>query len=464
MVHLSIKKTIAIIGAGPCGLSQLLAFKQAEQDQLVELVCFERQAEWGGLWQYTALTGTDSCGEPIHSSMYRQLWSNGPKEVLEYVDYTFEQHFGVSIPSYPPRAVLYDYITGRAKAGDIRKFIQFRTAVRSVDFDDNTKKFHVTIEDLTNQLTKYLTFDHVIVASGHYTIPNMPDFEGISKFPGRVLHSHDYRGADEFVNKNLLIIGSSYSAEDIAMQCYKFGARSITISYRSCPMNFRWPDNVKEVPLLQKIEGRTAYFKDGTNVDNLDCIIVCTGYRHNHSYMAENLRFRTVGNLYVPPSLYKGIFWYAEPQLAYLGMQNQLYTLNMFDIQAALVRDVFLGYVTLPDDKSQKQRQKDISEWQAREQTLSLDDHEAFSDLQTDYIRDIVSCCDQNTVPKFDLERSNAGMYKFFRDKRDNILTYRDQPFHSIFFPDKEAPISETPWIKNTDDSIEGFLQSIKTV
>ncbi|CAF4283723.1 unnamed protein product, partial [Adineta steineri] len=156
--------------------------------------------------------------------------------------------------------------------------------------------------------------------------------------------------------------------------------------------------------------------------------------------------------------------WYAEPQLAYLGMQNQLYTLNMFDIQAALVRDVFLGYLTLPDDKSQKQRQKDISEWQAREQTLSLDDHEAFSDLQTDYIRDIISCCDQNTVPKFDLERSNAGIYKFFQDKRDNILTYRDQPFHSIFFPDKEAPTSETPWIKNKDDSIEGFLQSIKTV
>jgi trimethylamine monooxygenase len=66
------KKRIAIIGAGPCGLSQLLAFKQAEQEQRVELVCFERQAEWGGLWQYTALTGIDSCGEPIHSSMYRQ--------------------------------------------------------------------------------------------------------------------------------------------------------------------------------------------------------------------------------------------------------------------------------------------------------------------------------------------------------------------------------------------------------
>lgn len=67
-----IKKQIAIIGAGPSGLAQLLAFKKAAEEQLVELVCFERQLDWGGLWQYTALTGVDTNGEPVHSSMYRQ--------------------------------------------------------------------------------------------------------------------------------------------------------------------------------------------------------------------------------------------------------------------------------------------------------------------------------------------------------------------------------------------------------
>ncbi|UJR28242.1 hypothetical protein I4U23_009492 [Adineta vaga] len=457
------KKRIAIIGAGPSGLSQLLAFKQAEQEQRVELVCFERQAEWGGLWQYTALTGTDSCGEPIHSSMYRHLWSNGPKEVLEYVDYTFEQHFGIPIPSYPPRAVIYDYIVGRANAGDIRKFVRFRTAVRYVDFDENTKQFSVTIEDLlTMKVIKNLLFDHAIIATGHYTIPNMPEFEGIDAFPGRVLHSHDYRGADEFVDKNLLVIGGSYSAEDIAMQCYKFGARSITISYRSFPMSFKWPENIKEVPLVRKIKGHTAYFKDGTSVDNIDCIILCTGYRHDHPYMVEKLRFSCTSNFYIPFQLYKGIFWSTEPRLAYLGMQNQLYTLNMFDIQAALVRDVFLGYVTLPDDNEEK-RHENIRQWQKREQTITLDNHEGFSDLQTDYLHDIIDCCDQSTVPKFDLENSNAGMYKFFRDKRDNILTYRDQPFPSIFPPFKDAPLCRTAWIKNMHDSIEGYLSLIKT-
>ena len=66
------KKKIGIIGAGPSGLSQLLAFRNAAEEQLVELICFERQSNWGGLWQYTALTGVEPTGEPVHTSMYRQ--------------------------------------------------------------------------------------------------------------------------------------------------------------------------------------------------------------------------------------------------------------------------------------------------------------------------------------------------------------------------------------------------------
>jgi len=66
------KKRVAIVGAGPSGLSQLHAFRQTAQEQRVELVCFERQSDWGGQWLYTSQTRIDACGEPIHSSMYRQ--------------------------------------------------------------------------------------------------------------------------------------------------------------------------------------------------------------------------------------------------------------------------------------------------------------------------------------------------------------------------------------------------------
>ena len=108
---------VAVIGAGPSGLAQLRAFQSAAQKgaEIPEVVCYEKQSDWGGLWNYTWRTGLDEYGEPVHGSMYRYLWSNGPKECLEFADYSFEEHFGKPIASYPPRAVLWDYIKGRVE-------------------------------------------------------------------------------------------------------------------------------------------------------------------------------------------------------------------------------------------------------------------------------------------------------------------------------------------------------------
>jgi len=65
-----------------------------------------------------AFLGIDQHGEYVHGSMYRGLWSNGPKECLEYPDYTFEDHYKKAIPSYPPREVLYDYLQGMFVMGE----------------------------------------------------------------------------------------------------------------------------------------------------------------------------------------------------------------------------------------------------------------------------------------------------------------------------------------------------------
>ena len=43
------------------------------------------------------------------------------------------------------------------------------------------------------------TFDYVVVASGHFSVPNVPYFPGLEKFPGRVLHSHDFRDAGQLI-------------------------------------------------------------------------------------------------------------------------------------------------------------------------------------------------------------------------------------------------------------------------
>ena len=121
-------KKVAIIGAGPSGLAQLRAFQSAQNKgvDVPDVVCFEKQEDWGGLWNYSWRTGLDEYGESVHNSMYRYLWSNGPKECLEFADYSFDEHFKKPIASYT-----LGYIQGRVKKADVRDKIRFRTAVRN---------------------------------------------------------------------------------------------------------------------------------------------------------------------------------------------------------------------------------------------------------------------------------------------------------------------------------------------
>jgi len=444
-------KRVAVIGAGPSGLAQLRAFQSAADKgaEIPEIVCFEKQDNWGGLWNYTWRTGVDEYGEPVHCSMYRYLWSNGPKEGLEFADYSFEEHFGRQIASYPPRAVLFDYIEGRVNKANVRKWIRFRNAVRHVSHDASSGKFTVTAQDLTATHEYSEEFDHVIVASGHFSTPNVPHFDGFTTFNGRVLHAHDFRDALEFKGRDILIIGTSYSAEDIGSQCWKYGARSITVSHRTAPMGYNWPDNWQEVPLLQKVEGNTAYFKDGTTKD-VDAIILCTGYQHHFPFLPDELCLRTANRL-ATAELYKGAVWTANPALFYLGMQDQWFTFNMFDAQAWYVRDIILGRIEVPSTEAMA---RDVIDRVAAEDALA-DDYARIK-YQGDYVAELIADTD---YPSFDLDGACDAFYQWKKHKKKDIMTFRNNSYVSVI-TGTMAPVHHTPWKDALDDSLEVYLQN----
>jgi trimethylamine monooxygenase len=442
-------KRVAVIGAGPSGLAQLRSFQSAAEKgaDIPEVVCFERQDDWGGIWNYTWRTGTDEHGEPVHCSMYRYLWSNGPKECLEFADYTFEEHFGRPIGSYPPRAVLWDYIKGRVVKAGVRDWIRFRTPVRWVEYNEDKGNFSVTVQNLVEDYSYTEEFDHVIVASGHFSTPNVPTFEGLGTFNGRVMHAHDFRDALEFKDKNLLLIGTSYSAEDIGSQCYKYGAKSITCSHRTGPMGFHWPDNFEEVPLLTKVDKNTCTFKDGSS-KQIDAIIMCTGYLHHFPFLPDELRLQT-GNRMWPLDLYKGVFWEANPKLMYLGMQDQFYTFNMFDAQAWYARDYVLGRISLP---SKEEMSKHSMAWREREETL--EDDEQMIWFQGDYVQELI---DETDYPSFDVEGVNQTFMEWEHHKHDDIMGFRNNAYRSLMTGNMQ-PAHHTPWLEAMDDSMESYL------
>ena len=440
---------VAIIGSGPCGLSLLRAFQQAEEkgQKIPEIVCYEKQENWGGLWNYSWRTGSDQYGDPIPNSMYRYLWSNGPKECLEFADYSFDEHFNQPIPSFPPREVLYDYILGRAKKANIKKYIQFSTTVTEAKFNGN--QFEVSVLNKKDNTITSDNYDYLIVASGHFSVPYIPEYEGMKSFPGRILHGHDFRDAEEFRNKDVVVLGSSYSAEDIALQCYKYGAKSVTIGYRHNPMGFKWPDGMKEVHYLDRLERNKAIFKDG-HEQNADAIILCSGYLHHFPFLDESLRLKTVNRLY-PPKLYKGVVWQNNHKLMYLGMQDQFHTFNMFDCQAWFARDVIMGKIKMPTDEDVD---NDINKWVSEEE--ALEDPIQMIDFQTEYTKDLHSSSDYPAID-FELIRKHFKVWE--HHKEEDIMTYRNNSFSSAV-TGTVAPIHHTSWAEAMDDSMETFMKS----
>ena len=445
-------KRIAVIGAGPSGLAQLRAFQSAAKAgaEIPEVVCFERQSDWGGLWHYTWRTGLDEHGEPVHSSMYRYLWSNGPKEGLEFADYSFEEHFGKQIGSYPPRAVILDYIEGRVKKAGVRDWIRFHTAVRMVTYDEAAGNFTITVHDLKADRMYSEEFDHVIVASGHFSTPNVPEFPGFATFNGRVLHAHDFRDAMQFKDRDILIVGTSYSAEDIGSQCWKYGCKSVTVAHRTAPMGYDWPANWQEVPILTHVDDDTAYFKDGTS-KKVDAIILCTGYKHAFPFLPDDLRLKTRNRL-ATADLYKGVAWVHNPKLFYLGMQDQWFTFNMFDAQAWWTRDVIMGRIAIPADKAVLLQ--DVADRVAGEDA-GRDAHDAIH-YQGDYVKELIA---ETDYPSFDVDGACEAFYAWKAHKVTNIMTFRDNAYRSVI-TGTMAPLHHTPWKDALEDSMESYLKS----
>ncbi|GHH05455.1 hypothetical protein GCM10010961_44330 [Pseudodonghicola xiamenensis] len=245
-------------------------------------------------------------------------------------------------------------------------------------------------------------------------------------------------------------MGSSYSAEDIGSQCWKYGANSITTCYRSAPMGFKWPDNWEEKPALQKIEGKTAYFADGTTKD-VDVIILCTGYKHYFPFLPDDLRLKTKNRL-ATADLYKGVVYVHNPKLFYLGMQDQWFTFNMFDAQAWYVRDIILGRIEVPANKAALEA--DVMERIEREN--ASDDVKYAINYQADYIKELIADTD---YPSFNVDGATEAFLEWKKHKAKDIMTFRNNSYASVI-TGTMAPVHHTPWKDALDDSMEAYLQN----
>ena len=304
--------------------------------------------------------------------------------------------------------------------------------MESVSYCNQSDLFTVTTKHLDTGVLTTETFNWVVVATGHFSHPRVPDdVDGVDSFTGQVIHSSEVRDFDQFVGKRVLCVGTGFSGIDITTQCVKYGAASVTISNKKARLNFGWPsDKVQEASRAVLVCGPTVTFDDGKKAD-FDVIVWCTGYNHSFPFLDSQLKLKTANVLY-PNHLYKGVVFTqaADHKLFYMGMQNLVYSFPLYDLQAQLIVKLVSKEHSLP---SRDQMVEDIESFRTKEQDVSS--VEDMFNYQSDYMIDLA---DTLNVP-CQADRRHL-LHKWWSHFKSDPLNYRDRNYESQVTGNKGAP------------------------
>lgn len=111
---------------------------------------------------------------------------------------------------YPRHQELHSYLLRYAEHFKLRPHIVFNTRVvdiRKLDgLDEQHGKWEIHVET-KDQSVKYHIFDAVMLCSGFYGGPNIPQIPGLDEFEGLVMHSREFRNGLRFTNQRVLVVG-----------------------------------------------------------------------------------------------------------------------------------------------------------------------------------------------------------------------------------------------------------------
>lgn len=191
---------IAIVGAGPVGISAARALKARNipYDQ------YESADRIGGNWR---------------DGVYKTAHIISSRKTTEFPDFPMPSTF----PDFPSAAQMLEYIESYARHFHLYESIIFNTSVENV-LPSANGKWQLRLSDGTQKV-----YDGVIICNGHHWDRRWPSYEG--EFGGELIHSKDYKEPSQLTDKRVLVIGGGNSACDIVCEAARV-ARSATISLR----------------------------------------------------------------------------------------------------------------------------------------------------------------------------------------------------------------------------------------
>jgi hypothetical protein len=261
-------------------------------------------------------------------------------------------------------------------------------------------------------------FDAVVVASGHYHAPKVPNTPGLADWkrlwPERVKHSKSYRSPGDGHGKNYLLVGGSVSSMDIARelgpvvnriyQSQRKGAFDLSASL--LPENGYRVDEVVSYDTPMTVDNSflvasepipaTVTLKSGQKLCGIHHVILCTGYHltlpflqqlHSDGTPAESADEHvlvTDGTQF--HNLHKDIFYISDPSLAFVGVPFFTATFTLFEFQAMVVGKVFSGQARLPSEKIMR------SEYNRRVETKGYGKaFHSLRDREAEYVEELLA-------------------------------------------------------------------------
>ena len=188
--------SVAVIGAGPCGLAACKALSEAR----IPFDCFEAGQEIGGVWNVGKRPGG-----------YRSLMTNTSNPNMAYPDFPFAE----DDPTYLTAAELCNYFQRYVEHHGFADKIHFGQRLTTAS-KDAAGRWLLHFEG--GESRKY---DALVVATGQFSLPRNPHEDIPGEFTGEFLHSHDYFDVEKPVDmrdRRVLVVGLGTSAAEIAAE------------------------------------------------------------------------------------------------------------------------------------------------------------------------------------------------------------------------------------------------------
>ena len=226
---------VLIVGGGHAGISAAVELKRIGLDALV----IDKGLRVGDNWRlrYHGL----------------KLHNKTPVNHLRYLP------FPPTFPEYIPKDKIANWLESYVDIMEVNFWTG--TTFDGADYDEASQLWVARVRR-TDGTARTLRPKHIVIATSVSGTPNIPEIATLENFAGKVLHSSQFKGGQQWAGRSAVVLGTGTSAHDICQELHAHGA-DVAMVQRSPTMVV----NVEPAQLYDQ-----SYLGDGPPVEIRDVL------------------------------------------------------------------------------------------------------------------------------------------------------------------------------------------------